>query len=99
MKVVPYDEKYKKDFVEMNLDWISEMFTVEAEDERELTNIEHYIENGGQIFFALNDEGAVMALCMVAPREDGDWEIMKFAAKSEFAGSGAGSACLKACIE
>ena len=99
MKVVPYDEKYKKDFMVMNLAWISEMFTVEAEDERELTNIEHYIENGGQIFFALNDEGAVMASCMVAPREDGDWEIMKFAAKSEFAGSGAGSACLKACIE
>lgn len=99
MKVVPYDEKYKKDFVEMNLDWISEIFTVEAEDKRELTNIEHYIENGGQIFFALNDEGAVMASCMVAPREDGDWEIMKFAAKSEFAGSGAGNACLKACIE
>lgn len=66
----------------MNLDWISEMFTVEAEDERELTNIEHYIENGGQIFFALNDEGAVMASCMVAPREDGDWEIMKIAAKA-----------------
>lgn len=39
-----------------------------------------------------------MACCMIAPREDGDWEIMKFAAKGMYTGTGAGSACLQACI-
>lgn len=39
-----------------------------------------------------------MACCMIAPRADGDWEIMKFAAKKEYSGAGAGSACLTACI-
>lgn len=99
MKVVPYSPQYKEDFVEMNHAWISEMFVIEQEDIRELNNIDSYIQLGGEIFFALDDEGEVMASCMIAPRDDGDWEIMKFAAKGMYTGSGAGSACLKACID
>lgn len=99
MKIVPYDPKYKNDFVEMNKAWISEMFVLENEDIKEMENIEPSIEKGGQIFFALDDKEQVMACCMIAPREDGDWEIMKFAARGMYTGTGAGSACLKACID
>lgn len=99
MKIIPYNPKYKNDFIEMNKLWISEMFVMEAEDERKLSNIEPYIKKGGQIFFALDDDNSVMACCMIAPRDDGDWEIMKFAAKGMYTGTGAGSACLKACID
>ena len=99
MKIIPYSPEYKDEFVELNRAWLSEMFVMEPEDERELSNIEGYIQAGGQIFFALDDDGAVMACCMIGPREDGDWEIMKFAAKGMYTGTGAGSACLKACID
>ena len=99
MKIIPYSPEYKDEFVELNRAWISEMFVMEPEDERELSNIEGYIQAGGQIFFALDDDGAVMACCMIGPREDGDWEIMKFAAKGMYTGTGAGSACLRACID
>lgn len=99
MRIIPYSPNYKEDFIEINKMWISEMFVMEDEDVRELENIEPYIDNGGQIFFALDDKEAVMACCMIAPREDGDWEIMKFAARGMYTGTGAGSACLKACID
>ncbi|MDD3363334.1 MAG: GNAT family N-acetyltransferase [Hespellia sp.] len=99
MKIVSYVPKYKNDFVEMNKAWISEMFVLEEEDIKEMGNIEPAIEKGGQIFFAIDDNDQVMACCMIAPREDGDWEIMKFAARKMYTGTGAGSACLKACIE
>ena len=36
---------------------------------------------------------------MIGPRGDGDWEIMKFAARGMYTGTGAGSACLKDCID
>ena len=36
---------------------------------------------------------------MIAPGDDGNWEIMKFAAKGMYTGTGAGSVCLKACID
>lgn len=99
MKVVPYDSKYKQDFIEMNMRWISEMFTLEPEDMREFQNIESAVEKGGNIFFALDDDETVMACCMIAPRDDGDWEIMKFAAKGMYTGTGAGNACLRACMD
>ncbi|MBQ8024354.1 MAG: GNAT family N-acetyltransferase [Succinivibrio sp.] len=98
MQLVSYDPKYKQDFIQMNKTWISSMFVIEDEDLRELENIEPYIKQGGQIFFALDDSGKVMACCMIAPRDDGDWEIMKFAARGMYTGTGAGSACLEACI-
>lgn len=47
MKIVPYNPKYKNDFIEMNKMWISSLFAIEDEDIRELGNIEPYIENGG----------------------------------------------------
>ena len=99
MKVVPYRSEYKNDFIAMNRLWISEMFVMEEEDERELANIDSYIENGGQIFFTLDDEDRAIACRMIAPRDDGTWEIMKFATKKMYSGKGAGSACLKACID
>lgn len=99
MKVVPYDKKFKNDFIEMNVKWISEMFTLEAEDVKELENIDYAIEKGGNIFFALDDNDNVAACCMIGPRADGDWEIMKFAAKGMYTGTGAGNACLNACID
>lgn len=99
MTVVPYDPRYKQSFIEMNKAWISEMFAMEEQDVRELENIEPSIQSGGQIFFALDGGGAVMACCMIAPREDGDWEIMKFAARGMYTGTGAGSACLRACVD
>lgn len=99
MKIISYDDKYKNDFIEMNKLWISEMFKIEDEDIREFDKIECIIENGENIFFALNDDENVMACCMIGPREDGDWEIMKFAAKGMYTGSGAGNACLTACID
>ena len=55
MKIVPYEKKYKNDFIELNKAWISEMFTMEPEDERELGNIDPYLNAGGQIFFAVDD--------------------------------------------
>lgn len=99
MKIVSYDSRYKNDFIQMNTAWISEMFAIEPEDLQEFENIDSAIEQGGQIFFALDDDDKVMACCMIAPRADGDWEIMKFAARGMYTGTGAGSACLEACID
>lgn len=99
MRIVPYSPQYRKDFVEMNTAWITDMFSVEPGDLEEFSGIESSLASDGQIFFALSDDGTAMACCMIAPRNDGDWEIMKFAARDEYAGQGAGSACLQACLD
>lgn len=99
MKIVPYDKKYKKEFIEMNKQWISEMFVLEEEDLAVLDNVDQSIEEGAQIFFAIDGNDDVMACCMIAPLPNGEWEIQKFCARGMYTGTGAGSACLKACID
>ena len=61
MKIVPYDKKYKTAFIEMNRQWISEMFVLEEEDIAVLEHFEQSIEQGGQIFFAVDDDDEVLA--------------------------------------
>ncbi|HFU4460599.1 TPA: GNAT family N-acetyltransferase [Streptococcus suis] len=99
MNIETYKPEYKEAFIAMNLAWIEEMFQVEDEDRMVLGSIEERLANGGEIFFAINDEGEIMASCMVAPLPSGEWEIEKFAAKKEFSGQGAGKACLQACMD
>lgn len=100
MRVIPFEERYRKDFIDMNKAWIQEMFhRVEETDEKEFNQIDTYLQKGGQIFVAVDDADNAMAVCMVAPREDGDWEIMKLAARGMYTGTGAGSAVLRACID
>lgn len=99
MKIVPYDKKYKNEFIEMNKNWISEMFTLEKEDTDVLNNFENSLEQGGEIFFALDDNDNVLACCMIAPLLNGEWEIEKFCAKGMYTGTGAGSACFRACMD
>jgi N-acetylglutamate synthase-like GNAT family acetyltransferase len=99
MKVVPYDPKYKKDFIEMNKQWITEMFVLEEEDLAVLNNIDQALDEGGQIFFAIDDDENVLACCMIAPLSNGEWEIEKFCARGMYTGTGAGTACLKACMD
>lgn len=99
MKIVPYDPKYKQAFIEMNRQWISEMFTLEAEDPAVLDGIDQSLAQGGQVFFAVDDRDEVLAACMIAPLPNGEWEIEKFCARGMYTGTGAGSACLKACLD
>lgn len=99
MKIVPYSPQYKKDFTEMNKAWISDMFELEKEDITVLNGIEKTLLDGGQIFFAIDEEKTVLACCMITPKGNGEWEIEKFAAKGMYTGKGAGTACFTACID
>ncbi len=100
MRVIPFEPRYKSDFIEMNEAWISEMFRLEPEDQRLLNEVESEIARGAQIFFTIDEEtNRAASCCMVAPFNDEEWEIEKFATRKEFARRGAGTAALRACVE
>ncbi|WAW14937.1 GNAT family N-acetyltransferase [Peptostreptococcus equinus] len=99
MEIVSYKKEYKKDFIDMNEAWITNMFgKIEDKDYEILSNFEDSLKSGGQIYFAV-EENLVLAACMVVPLSEDEWEIEKFAAKGMYTGTGAGTACLKACID
>lgn len=98
MEIVEYEEKYKQDFIALNLAWIGRYFKPEQADADVLDNVEETLKQGSMIYFAV-EEGRVLATCMAMPLGGGEWEIMKLAATGQYTGKGAGSAVFKACMD
>ena len=78
MNVIPYQEKYKKDFIQFNTDWIKDNFGfLEKEDLETFDHIEESLEKGAMIYFAVENENA-LAACMTKPMDvEGTWELCK----------------------
>lgn len=70
VKIVEYDPKYQQDFRDLNEEWISKFFKMEASDYKMLDHPEEYIINkGGHIVFALlNNE--VVGTCALIKTSD-----------------------------
>ncbi|MDE6763387.1 MAG: GNAT family N-acetyltransferase [Oscillospiraceae bacterium] len=99
MKIIQYASEYKQDFIDLNTKWITELFgVVEEHDKETFENIERDIENGAMIFFAVDGEN-VLACCMVSPMESGTWEICKLASNPKFNHKGCGSAVFGASVQ
>lgn len=55
MNVIQYQEKYKKDFIQFNTDWIVDNFgCLEEEDLETFNHIEENLKNGAMIYFAVD---------------------------------------------
>lgn len=98
MKIVPYDPKYRDAFVRFNTEWLTRFFWVEDFDQYAMDHVEDLIADGAMAFFALDEQGEVLATCMAMPLEGTTWEICKLAARNQYTGTGAGSAVLQAAM-
>lgn len=98
MKIVEYDRKYLKDFVELNTAWVERYFVMEQADREVLEHVEELLKNGSMVYFAIEEE-KVLATCMAMPMGDDVWEICKLAASGQYTGTGAGSKVFKACMD
>ncbi|WP_343588503.1 GNAT family N-acetyltransferase [Flavobacterium sp.] len=92
VEIATYNPKYKKDFKDLNIEWISNYFVVEPNDVKALDHAEDYIINkGGEIFAAvLNEE--VLGVCALIKSEgkDYDYELAKMAVSPRAQGKGVG---------
>lgn len=98
MNIVEYHEKYKKDFIRLNTEWVEKYFTMEDADREILEHVDDLLKSGAMIFFALEEE-EVLAVCMAMPLGGNVWEICKLAAAGQYTGTGAGSAVFKKCMD
>ena len=92
VEIVTYNPKYKKDFKDLNIEWISNYFVVEPNDVKALDHAEDYIINkGGEIFSAILDN-EVLGVCALI-KSDGknyDYELAKMAVSPRAQGKGVG---------
>ena len=98
MKLIEYDKKYRKDFIELNTAWLERFYMVEPVDRDTMERVDELVENGAMVYFTIEDE-KVLATCMTMPLEHDVWEICKLAAVGQYTGTGAGSAVFQACME
>lgn len=88
--IIDYLPELKQQFTEMNLEWISHYFKVEAHDIEQLENPEAYIlSKGGRIYFAQYD-GQIIGTVALIKVDEKTYEMAKMAVRPQFKGIGAG---------
>jgi putative acetyltransferase len=71
VKIVEYDPKYQQDFRDLNEEWISKFFKMEASDYKMLDNPEGYIiTKGGHIVFALLNKEVVGTCALIKTSDE-----------------------------
>lgn len=99
MQVIPFQEKYRQDFIDFNTDWILSNFGFLEEHDRETFNqIDKELKEGAMIFFAVKN-GVALATCMAKPMENTTWEICKLGSNKKLPHKGAGSAVFEAAMQ
>lgn len=92
MQVIPFEERYRQDFIKFNTDWIISNFGfLEEHDKETFEKIDKEMEAGAMIFFAV-ENGVALATCMAMPMEGTTWEICKLGSNKNIPHKGAGSA-------
>lgn len=102
IKIVEYEVQYKQIFKDLNVEWISTYFVMEASDYKALDNPETYIiDKGGHILVALYED-EVVGVCALIKMEDDpemDYELAKMAISPKTQGKGIGWILAQAVIE
>jgi ribosomal protein S18 acetylase RimI-like enzyme len=99
-----YQPGDRQSFIDLNLAWIEESFSVENSDRDQLENLESMIlAKGGRIVVAELDDQVVGTGAILPPHhepnDDHHWlEIVKMAARKDLRGRGIGRTVLEALI-
>jgi len=100
IKVIPYKERYIPDFIRLNRAWLEGFGLLEEADEKKHLNTprESIIDNGGQIFFAVERE-IVVGTCAAIRHSSKIIEIAKLAVTPSAQGLGIGRMLTKTVTE
>lgn len=90
VEIINYEDRYKKDFYTLNLEWISKFFEIEPHDTEQLKNPEKYIlSRGGKIYFAKYNNEIIGTVALLRTSET-KFELAKMAVNPKYQGLGTG---------
>lgn len=100
LEIVEYSDALAPLFYEINEEWVSGMFTMEATDQEVLSNPKTQIINrGGDILFVSAGDLGIVGTCALMPAEPGSFELTKMGVLESARGKKAGEFLLAAVIE
>ncbi len=90
VQIVPYNDRYQRDFKKLNEEWIKKFFKMEETDYKSLDHPNEYIlDKGGEILVALYED-QVVGVCALIPMERDVVELAKMAVAPVAKGKGIG---------
>jgi ribosomal protein S18 acetylase RimI-like enzyme len=100
VKIISYDEKYAKDFYNLNIEWLKTFFYAEPFDEEVLSKPSTYIiGKGGHIFFAILNNEVVGTVALMPTNDHNVFELTKMAVSPQHRGYKIGQKLMHYCIE
>lgn len=100
LKIIDYSDDLSPIFYKINEQWVSDMFTMEATDEKVLSDPKTWImDRGGDILFVSAGDLGIVGTCALMPVESGSFELTKMGVLESARGQKAGEFLLNAVIE
>ena len=100
INIINFQDKFEKDFYDLNIEWLEYFFQVEDYDYEVLSNSKKYIINkGGEIFFAESEGNIIGTVALMPTKNKLVFELTKMAVKPEYRNKGIGKKLLKKCID
>ena len=98
IKIVGFNKKYSEQFFILNKAWIEESWYLEDSDKKDLLNPDKIVENGGQVFFALENQIPVGTAAMIKSSDD-RFELAKMTVQEDFRGKGIANMLMDECLK
>jgi ribosomal protein S18 acetylase RimI-like enzyme len=96
--VTDFLSQYSNKFYKLNKAWIEESWVLEDSDKKDLLNPDKIVENGGQVFFALEDKIAIGTVAMIKSSND-RFELAKMTVQEDFRGKGIANMLMDECLK
>ena len=96
--IVGFNKKYSEQFYMLNKSWIEESWHLEDSDKKDLLNPDKIVHNGGQVFFALEDQKVIGTVAMIKSSDD-RFELAKMTVKGDFRGKGIANKLMDECLK
>ena len=96
--VTDFQSQYSNKFYKLNKAWIEESWVLEDSDKKDLLNPDKIVENGGQVFFALEDKIAIGTVAMIKSSND-RFELAKMTVQEDFRGKGIANMLMDECLK
>ena len=98
IEIVWFNKKYSEQFFILNKAWIEESWRLEDSDKKDLLNPDKIVENGGQVFFALENKIPVGTAAMINSSDD-RFELAKMTVQEDLRGKGIANMLMDECLK
>ena len=101
VRIIPFESRLAHHFLEINVEWISDMFVVEDVDRKVLEDPQtHILAAGGQIWFAEQrssegEDASIVGTCAVRKTGNNDYELTKMGVRKGARGHKVGEKMLR----